>query len=753
MIGRGWLFDLYPVSHGMRLWFLAQDGSPVSLWEPYAPTFYVRGSRPALDRALRATSLNRFLVSLTPVERVEFWTGKSVPVTEIRVREPLRYPQIVSRLGRWGDGAFDLFTCGIPLAQRYCYDRGVFPLAFCSWEANDCGQLEALDVLDDPWAVDYPLPPLRVLEMKVEGAPLNPRHGHRGRLEVSWEDSVRLLDAEDPPELLETLGGLLRQVDPDVILTQWGDAWLLPMLQQLERRCGIALAWHRDPEAPKQGRKARSYPSYGRIVRREASQVLAGRWHLDYQNTFLLTETGLEGLIELARLSRMPVQQLARTSTGTAISSLQLLHAYRSHILIPWRKQEPEGFKTAEDLLVSDKGGLVFVPEPGIYGEVAELDFASLYPAIMARFNISPETLDCPCCPFHRVPEIGRHTCTRRRGLVPSVLEPILAKRANLKRLKRTAPDESARTRYDRRQQALKWLLVTSFGYLGYKNFVFGRIDAHEAVTAYSRELLLQAKELAEQAGFTLVHAIVDSVWVWKPGLTAAEAEALAETITRATGIEMVVEGVYRWLVFPPSRTRRRLAVPNRFVGVFTDGTLKVRGLELRRHDTPPFIAGTQQAMLDVLKQASTPDELRRLVPQALEVLAAAACDLRDGRVPLPALAITKRLSREPETYRRPSDTAIAAHSLLARGIRLAPGEAVPMIITSAGDPDPASRVRPLVFGAPGDGYDRETYLDLLLRAAETLLGGVGADPEHDKPCWPAGLPFRAGKDRADKDE
>lgn len=463
MTGRGWLFDLYPFGRGMRLWFIREQGGTVSLWDSYTPSFYVQGSRSDLERALRSIPLARRIATVEPVERIDFWTGQLVPVSEVRVQEPLCYARLVSALGRSDEGRLELYSCGIPLPQRYCYDRGVFPLAFCAWEADGAGRLQALHILDDPWKVEYPLPPLSILELKLEGELLNPRHGHRGRLEVSWEGNQRLIEADDPAALLETLGGILHQADPDVILTHWGDSWLLPMLQRLERRCGITLPWHRDSKACIQGRMARSYTSYGRIVRREASQYLAGRWHLDWQNTFLLTETGLEGLVELARLSRIPAQQLSRTSTGTAISSMQLLQAHREHILIPWRKQAAEGFKTAEDLLTTDKGGLVFLPEPGIYGEVAELDFASLYPAIMAQFNISPETLDCSCCVFHRVPEIHRHTCTRRKGLVPKVLEPVLKKRELLKTLKRTATDERARIRYDRRQNALKWILVTSF--------------------------------------------------------------------------------------------------------------------------------------------------------------------------------------------------------------------------------------------------------------------------------------------------
>jgi DNA polymerase-2 len=728
MTGRGWLFDLYPCRLGMRLWFLQEDGGPLSLWDPYAPTFYVRASRSLVDRALRSLPLKPIPLAIRPTERLDFWTGQMVPVVEVQVRQPLAYASVVSALGQWQDGALELFTCDIPLPQRYGYDRGVFPLAFCTWEATDRGQLLSLQVSDDPWAVDYRLPSLTVLHLSLEGDLVNPRHGHQGRLEVSWDGRTRLLDGEDPVVLLETLARLLEQVDPDVILTHWGDAWLLPRLTSLARRHRVPLPWHRDPEAAPRGRRAQSYFSYGRIVRREAAHLLAGRWHLDHQNTFLLTETGLEGLMEVARLSRIPVQRAARISTGTAISSLQLLQAHHDGVLIPWHKQRAEDFKTADELLTADKGGLVFVPEPGVYGDVAELDFASLYPAIMATYNISPETLDCPCCPHHRVPEIGRHTCTRRHGLVPRVLAPILEKRARLKVLKQTAVTPEARDRYDRQQTALKWLLVTSFGYLGYKNFIFGRIEAHESVTAYSREILLQAKEVAEADGYRLIHAIVDAIWIHKPGLTADAVHALAGTITQATGLPIAVEGLYRWLIVPPSRTRPRLAVPNRFFGLFQDGSMKVRGLECRRRDTPPFIRDAQQALLAVLAKAQEPAALPAVLDEALETLRASAAALLTGRVPLQALAITKQVSQDPDAYRRPGDTAIVAQSLLARGIRVAPGEAVQYVITSAGDPDPASRVRPVTFGLPDHGYDRETYLEWLLRAADTVLGCLGYD-------------------------
>jgi DNA polymerase-2 len=67
---------------------------------------------------------------------------------------------------------------------------------------------------------------------------------------------------------------------------------------------------------------------------------------------------------------------------------------------------------------------------------------------------------------------------------------------------------------YEMKQNILKWLLVTSFGYMGLNKARFGRIECHESITAYGREILLRTIELADDMGFEILHGIVDSLWV-----------------------------------------------------------------------------------------------------------------------------------------------------------------------------------------------------------------------------------------------
>ena len=94
-------------------------------------------------------------------------------------------------------------------------------------------------------------------------------------------------------------------------------------------------------------------------------------------------------------------------------------------------------------------------------------------------------------------------------------------------------------------RDSLKWLLVCCFGYTGYKNARFGKIEAHEAINAVARETLLVAKEIAENRGFELLHALVDSLYVWKEGATHDDFEQLAQEIEKRTRLPLAIESIY----------------------------------------------------------------------------------------------------------------------------------------------------------------------------------------------------------------
>ena len=181
----------------------------------------------------------------------------------------------------------------------------------------------------------------------------NPNHGRTTRLIASVDDREFVFE-EDGAELLNGLNALLLAEDPDVIVSRYGDSYIMPRLRRLADAYGITLALNRDGAAGIKSRKARSFFTYGKIVYRAGAQMLHGRWHLDVANSFTIDETGLDGLIELARVTKLPVQRCARTSPGTGVSSMQLDVAFSDGYLIPWRKRLPEDFKTGTEMLLID---------------------------------------------------------------------------------------------------------------------------------------------------------------------------------------------------------------------------------------------------------------------------------------------------------------------------------------------------------------------------------------------------------------
>ncbi len=718
----GWVFDVIPAPDGMTVWFRAEAGETVPLSAPFRPSFVLAG-KTLKEGNLRAASA-RWNCSLARGEGTGFFSGRTVPAWTFTTAAPALLGSTVRKAEK-AFGQEALFNADISPEQQFAYATGLYPLSRARVECDRDGTILSYGVLDSPWDVDAPRPFISTALLRTEGDG-HPAHGRVRPLEFTAGGITHVLQWEDGAGFLREFLRLLEDFDPDLLVTEYGDDHLLPNLLALAGRLRVPLPLGRPSGRPAaddgiRRRKERSYLSYGRVVFLAAPHALSGRWHVDARNSFLFGETGLPGLVELARLSGIPLQRLARTSPGTAISAMQVAAALRRGILVPYKKREPEEFKSGVDLVVTDKGGLTYLPRPGLHENVGELDFASMYPSLMDRYNISPETINCGCCrPGIPVPEIGAHTCVLRRGLVPETIAPILAKRRLLKERQAASASPDERDLFRKRQTALKWLLVVCFGFLGYRNARFGRIEAHEAVTAWGREKLLAAKDVAESRGFLFLHGLTDAIWVKRQGAAEEDYRELAERITEKTGMPIALEGVYRWLAFLPSKRNPSVAVPNRFAGAFSTGEVKARGIAMRRSDTPPVVAALQRNLLERMGAAETIAGLRALLPELLELAEGAISSLREGRVTPESLAVARRLSRAPEQYVANTAAAAVTRELCGRGVPLRPGSKIRYLLADG-------KGRAMGFLDGNETPDFARYEEMLREAEEELLGLVAA--------------------------
>ena len=705
----------------MTLWLIDRNQAHYRLTDSFTPAFFVSGSEEGLAHLRDAAQKQATKLRARLTERIDLWLNAQRKVLEVSVLAPTEF----AGWGRWVhrfDSRLKLYNSDLMIASLYCWEKRIFPLAFVEVEADEQGRIRAMECQDDEWKLDYEMPPLKIMQIRLAGVSrIDPAHGQRPALEIETDGTCWELDETGEPPALG-FAHLLKREDPDVILSQWGDSTILPLLRQQAESLKFSLNLNRDQAASVQQSRGRSYTSYGRILFKASATTLFGRIHVAKQNSFISEKCEFAGLWELARVTKLPIQYAARTTTGTGISYMQMELAHRDGVLIPEQKAEPEDPKSPDELLAADRGGLVFVPRLGFTANVAELDFVSQFPSIMARFNISPETVNCPCCPdAPRIPELGYRVCQKRRGITSRVVERLIAKRIELKKLQKTATPAIAQ-RFKLQRDSLKWLLVCCFGYTGYKNARFGKIEAHEAINAVARETLLVAKELAESRGFELIHALVDSLCVWRQGATHEDFEQLARDIEERTNLPLAIESVYRYVVFLPSKQYQGVPVPNRFFAVGEDGEIKIRGLECRRHDTPPLLNRMQHEALSILAEAHDCESYLHKLETARIVLAGYEARLASGRVEIKDLVVGKRITKEPRDYQKAGVTAIAAQQLFGSGVKLRPGQNIEYIITDSESAVPNDRVRAFALWEGWFGYDRKKYAAMLREAFEPFV-------------------------------
>ena len=739
----GWLLDITE----------SDDGRSVVLWVKerrtgrvrrtaieYRPPFLVAGTRPDLSLLARRLRDHPDVHSVTLGSgRPSLFDRRNRPILSVvPQRNPVRRTLAAGVDALGGYERFSLYDVDLGPPQLYHLAHELYPFAPVT------GRAPALRATEPPETIDYASPPLRVARLEVHLA-----GERRGRIPPpdGRIGAVRLGDTtiEGPEEeVLRALVDELARSDPDVLLTEGGDSFDLPWLYRRAAACGLSpdefpLGRERVPFRP--SRPPRSFESYGRILYRSASYPLPGRFHIDRENSFLYDDAEIAGLVDAARLSRLSLATVVRQSPGTCFTAMEMAHALELGAHVPWKKNRPEGFRRADHLVAADRGGVIFLPPVGVHDHVDEFDFASLFPNIMVTKNLSAETLECRCCPQSplRAPGLGYRSCTRRVGLIPRTLAPLIERRLAYKAaLKRPglAPEEA--TRLKRRVKMLKWILVTAFGYQGYRNARFGRIECHEAINAYARDLIARLVPESERAGYSVVHGIVDSLWLRPHDPDhPPDPEAFALRMSRQFGLPLGYEGRYRWIVFLPAVTHG-LGVPNRYYGYYEHGEFKLRGIGVRRHDTTGLVRRFEAEVLALFRTARDAEGVRALLPRALARADLFAAEVRAGSWPVDELLITHRTGQAPEAFVTFTDSVAALRQLKEAGAVRGPGEKVRFVLLDRRSRSYLHRVRPAELLEGNERYDAGAYLELLARSAETLLAPLGVDRDGLRARWGA---------------
>jgi DNA polymerase elongation subunit (family B) len=330
-----------------------------------------------------------------------------------------------------------------------------------------------------------------------------------------------------------------------------------------------------------------------------------------------------------------------------------------------------------------------------------------MFPNIIVHKNVSYETVT------------SEGVDTSNPGFMGAFTRPFLERRLWLKHQRDTyIPGSPEWWWCQRRQSALKLMLVVVYGYSGCYANRFANVRVFQEINRQARIAMVQALNVCLENGFEVVYGDTDSLFVKGQGASEEDYRGLAAEITEETRLRMGLDRHFRYLVLLTKTTDPRMAVTRRYYGKLTDGRFFYRGIELRRHDTPSYIKGMQTRMMEALFEADDPETvLGEGVAEALGIANRAMREVRRGRVNPHELVISKRLRRELSEYRSRQPHIVAAM------LGAEEGEDSNYLLLNTGRKNPYLRVMPASLLNGGHrGYDRKKYSEMTRRAAWNLL-------------------------------
>jgi DNA polymerase-2 len=340
----GWLFDVDEFGSEVVLWVYCQSGRLFRLTHQFFPSIYVEGKPQLLGMLAWEVQRRGFIDRLKWAKRKDLRTGKAKAVLDLQICDSSLLPRLRKLAASRRDLTF--YNIDLPTPQYYLYTHHLFPLCNLEAEVDEYGRVQEIQATDSPFDSKAPLPRLRTLRMwGIEALPLS----SQSKIILACDGEDIQIKPDDGAKAIDAFNDFIERHDPDLILSRRGDSLLFPILFKTADQSGVKIFPDRDQVIARRTlyMKGRTLTSYGRVFHKSPDYPLRGRWHIDVKNSFFHQQTGVDGILELARIAKVPVQRLARQSPGMTRTSIERDLAVREGILINWRKSESEQHKSA----------------------------------------------------------------------------------------------------------------------------------------------------------------------------------------------------------------------------------------------------------------------------------------------------------------------------------------------------------------------------------------------------------------------
>lgn len=673
----GWLVDAdYITENGkavVRLWCRDDEGVFVAYDDGFNPYFYVIG----IDEDIIENSVVRTRKEEIKPARYEKIRIKSVGREFDGFIIYAHHPQHVPKLREYFSQFGDVREADIPFAYRYLIDKDLACMDGVEIEGEEIkkGDLRSYKIEKIRRKSRMEFPDLKILVFDCEmlssfGMP-DPEKDPIIIISVKTDDDGERILTGREREILSEFVKLIKNYDPDIIAGYNQDGFDWPYIRKRAEKLNVNLDIGRDGSKltfrggrPKIAGRL-NVDLYDIAVRiseikikklENVAEYLGTRIEMadieakdiykywtegekgkervfayakqDVINTYLIAKELLPMHYELSKMIRLPVDDVTRMGRGKQVDWLLLSEARKIGEVAP--NPPEQGY--------SYEGAFVLEPERGLHENVVCLDFASMYPSIMIAFNISPDTYGCrgDC---YEAPEVGHSFKKSPDGFFKQILKTLIEKRREIKAEMKKLDFKSPEYRLlDIKQQTLKVLTNSFYGYMGWNLARWYCHPCAEATTAWGRHFIKKSAEIAESLGFKVLYGDTDSIFVTKPASLEeikSDVEKLIQRLSEELPIQIEVDEYYHSIFFVEKK---------RYAGLTADGRLVVKGLEVRRGDWCELAKKVQKKVIEIILKDKDPEKAASLVKEII-------ADINSGNVSLEDVVIYKGLTKKPSRY------------------------------------------------------------------------------------------------------
>jgi DNA polymerase I len=419
-----------------------------------------------------------------------------------------------------------------------------------------------------------------------------------------------------------------------------------------------------------------------------------------------LESAAIDYPMQLSAITGLPLDEVMAAAVGFRVDSYFVRHAHQMGELVPIKNEQP---------YLTFQGATVLEPETGVHENVAVLDFASMYPRLMMKYNLSPDTLvksDERVSDelVYVMPEVEHRFRKEPDGFYRIVLTSLIREREAIRKEIENQTLSSTMFQVLReRDRAVKIITNACYGYAGWAGARWYSREVAESATALGRETIRKTIEKAKSLGLKIIYGDTDSIFVTND---KSKVDQLLEWVKRELELDIRIEQEYTRVLFTEAMKR--------YAGLRADGGLDIVGLEVVRSDWSNIARRVQEGVLEhVLRDQST--------EKAVRDVRKTIGSLRNGEVPITDLILRKALTKPIEKYAIRAPHVEVARQMMKEGWEMTVGDKVPYVIAK-GSGSLYKRARP-PYGVMRDDVDFEYYVENQVKpVAMRILERFGVD-------------------------